>query len=485
MVCKNCGHHVKEDGNFCPECGLEVTKEEVEEVERTKSSEKSPRFSRSTLSILGIVILLGVTATILYQIGKNSVTAESYVDDFRAAIEEEDVDYLLTTVLENGDNWEFTREDAEAFITYLNENHESKEELYAKLEHHAELLDESGSDANQQIDRSNSAHYATVSLKQEGKRWLLFDDYSFEITPAYIHVLTNEEDVTFSINGQVVDEFEQIDNGVRIGPLTPGLFTVHGTVVSDLMDVEKDVDVHLFELANEYDTAELQFEIETIEASAPYEDSIVYINGEPSDITIGPEPQEIGILPVDGSATISFKREFPWNDVQTDDIPVEQASIYIDDIEVLTEDDKKEIMTTLNENWQQHTEALVTGDTSIMSYASDEYIERISDLHDELQGRSGEYIGEVVASRYRLDSLALPEYNEETERYELEVEAEYTVYEPDVRTYALLREDDDYNRTTYYIHTYYDEEQGEWAIENYDVGHFFITSSDDQESFKF
>lgn len=483
MRCDECGKEVSDEGKFCSECGAEKP-DLTKEKNRGKSIFLSPLF----LSAAGLILLAGIAGVSFYYYASSSLTADRMVDELQEAMEESDSDRFMELVAEHDDSWNFTSQNAADLMDFLHENESEQEEVFATLRQHADWHDNLDEDVNALIGNTSDSPYAAISLKQEGSRWLFFDDYQFEVTPAYLQVSADRDDMSLFLNEEVLedDELELADEDYLIGPLAPGFYNLKGEIETEFMTVEDKQEIILFGLSNDREYTHMEFNLQTVEASAVYDGTSVYINGELTDVETGEGAVEIGELPVDGSAAISFEKEFPWRTVTSDDIPVEGGTVTLEEFEVLTEDEQMEIMEMLNENWKHHTEALMTGDASIMAYASDEYKERVEELHPDLPDNRGDYIGEVEESKYRLNSLEFPEYNEETERYELEVAAEYTVYEPQARTYALLREGDgDYNRTTYYLDIYYDEEDGNWMVENYSVGHFFITSGDSQESFEF
>lgn len=199
------------------------------------------------------------------------------------------------------------------------------------------------------------------------------------------------------------------------------------------------------------------------------------MNGKKTDAIIGKLPEELGMVPIDGSVTFTLEKEFPWGIATSEDFPVKNRRMDLSSFTVLSSDVREDIMNMLNENWKQHTDALQSGDTSKMTFAPEKYKETVKKQAENLHGRSKEYIATFIKARYDVETLKTPIYNEEKDRYELKVEAEYTLNEPELHGYSLLRKDDDAT-TTYYMTLYFDENEGEWKIDNYAVGSFFLSS---------
>jgi len=141
-------------------------------------------------------------------------------------------------------------------------------------------------------------------------------------------------------------------------------------------------------------------------------------------------------------------------------------------------------MTLLNENWSQHTEALQTADTTKMTLVPEEYKEAVKREALKLKNLSETYVATFIQARYDLETIKMPAYNEEKNRYELKVEAEYMLLEPQLHNYSLLR-DGDKATTTFYMSLYYDENENKWKIEDYANGSFFLIESNEIKKYDF
>jgi len=159
-------------------------------------------------------------------------------------------------------------------------------------------------------------------------------------------------------------------------------------------------------------------------------------------------------------------------------------ALSLDDLAVLTEAEQEPLMNMLNENWKQYTETLNTLDEKKMKLMPEKSRKSVMKYAKRLKGLSGGYEAEFVKAVYVVDSLKMPAYNADQNRYELKAKAEYTLNEPLNHGYWVLI-DGDKATTTYYMDLYYDEEYGNWKIENYKDGSFYIISSDDTKTFEF
>ncbi|WP_280772009.1 zinc ribbon domain-containing protein [Salipaludibacillus daqingensis] len=468
MKCKKCGAELPQNGEFCPECGTKAYE---------KQEHKKPLFTKLRITALSLSAIVIVALVVLYQVLANGVTPEQVVDDFQQAVSDSDAEALNSLIVSQVEDWSVDENDTEALLTYLEENQSDREYLFHSLDQHVELHNSGEEDTNAAVERALEAPYASLALKQTGKRWLIFDEYSVVMTPSYLSVTTNEDNVQLLINGEESASRVEADEEELIGPLGPGTYEVKGILSSRYMDIEETTSIQLFYSREDTTTVPVEFDVGVVSASTIYDDTSLYINGENSDITLGTNATEIGLLPLDGHASFSLKREFPWGTMTSSEFAVERESHHLEDFEVVPEGDLYDIMEMLNENWQQQVDALVNNDVSGMVHASDDYRDDIAEeAHDLANGRQ-EYVAEFVRARYRMDSIKYPEFNNSTERYELEVEAEYTIYEPQARTFAIHREDDDFNRTMYDMNIYFDEDEETWRVENFDLAFFTITSS--------
>jgi len=471
MTCKKCGAELPQKGEFCSECGAKAD---------GKQENKKPLFTRFRMTLLSLSAIGIVALVVLYQVAASAVTPEQVVNDFKQAVSDHDVEALTSLVVSEVEEWSVDDQDSEALLLYLNENQNDRDYLFTSLDQHAELHNSDESDPNAAVERVIEAPNGSLALKQTGKRWMIFDDYSIVMTPIYLSVTTNEDNAKLFINDEEAVSGVEADEAEVFGPLGPGRYELKGILSSRFMEIEETTSVQLFNSRDDTIYASLDFDVGVVSASTIYEDTTLHINGEETDILLGTNATEVGLLPLDGNASFALEREFPWGTMTSSEFVIDREDITMEDFQVVPEDDLYGIMDMLNEHWQQQVEALVNNDVSGMEHASEEYKDQIADEAHDLLNRRDDYVAELVQARYRMDSIKYPEYSNSTDRYQLDVEVEYTVYEPEARTYALHREDDDYNRTPYEVTISYNEEEEIWGVEGeaLNLAYFTITSTD-------
>ncbi len=355
--------------------------------------------------------------------------------------------------------------------------------MFDRLDEQVEILQNRGDDADRYAAQTNETPYATIMLKQEGRKWLLFPDYKLKVTPAYLNVTVNQDNAKLFLNDEEINSQTVADDATSYGPLAPGTYELEAILPARYVDANAAETVDLFDWYEESQDVALEINAGVVQASTSYEETQLYINNEETDIVLGPELTDIGTLPLDGKAKFIFEKEFPWGVATSSEISVDNETIRYE-FDAMPDEEKQAVMDMLNENWEQQTDALQNGDSSKMVYASEEYRQKIDQEYDKLQNFNQEYVADFVKALYRLDSLEQPEFNSHTDRYELTVEVEYSVEEPELERFSILK-DGNINRTTYEMLVYYDENEGEWRIHDFNVGYFVIVGSDAQKAYEF
>ncbi|WP_102272022.1 zinc ribbon domain-containing protein [Cytobacillus massiliigabonensis] len=470
MICKNCKTPLRAGAGFCSECGAQAEENNRQPLIRP--------FSKKLLILIGTVILLIAAAAVLYIIGNNSSSPVKLVNEFKQAVNKKDAEKITSLLHSSVSDWTFQKSDAELLLAYFSEQTDDKNELFKRLDKEAAEYEE-----NQEIYRFDDEPFAAIALKQEGKKWLFFHKYSLQVVPVYLRVKVNKDDAKIFINGKKIEDQTKADDYQTYGPFSIGTHEIKAVIEGKYVDAEEKKEVVLYEVKNSKMDESISIQASTVEASTFYEDTSLYINGQKTEMTLGSAREEIGILPTDGSVTFTLEKEFPWGLAKSDEFAVTEKYINMNQFTVLSPEQQEEIMTLLNENWSQHTEALQTADTSKMMLVPEEYKESVKKSALQLATLSEKYTATFIQARYDMESIKMPIYNEDKNRYELKVEAEYTLLEPQLHNYSLLR-DGDKATTTFYMSLYYDEKESKWKIEDYADGSFFLRESNEIKTFE-
>ncbi len=472
MNCEKCNTLFRVGAGFCSKCGAPAG--EIQSETRQK-----PHLSKKLVAILCSIAALVLIFVVLYIVGSKSFSPEKTVEAFKEAVNKKDVNKISSLIQSTTSDWAFKKTDAHLLIAYLHEHQNDKEQLFKRLDTEAaQFFEEKPSYL------FNDEPFTAISLKQTGKKWLFFRNYSLAMAPVEIIIRVNKDNARIFIDGNEVEANTKEDKERSYGPLSIGTHELKVILPGKYIDAEESKEIVLYEVdSNEiYETFDIHASV--VNATTFYNDTRLYINGDKTDVILGNTREEIGMLPLDGSVTFKLEKEFPWGIATSDEYVVEDKSLNLDQFVVIPSEKRKELMDMLNENWKQHTEALQTADTSKMTLVPEKYKEKVKREAIKLQGMSEKYIATFTKARYEVDSLKTPVYKEEKNRYELKVEAEYTLLEPQLHNYCLLR-DGDYALTTYYMTLYYDETSNEWKIEDLKDGSFFFNENHEIETFNF
>ncbi|KMK78241.1 zinc ribbon domain-containing protein [Alkalihalobacillus pseudalcaliphilus] len=475
MICQKCQTPLKEGAQFCPECGEKVENPKAHASEEKGQKEKKPFWTTKMITLVTICVLILATATTFYIIGSTSIDPEQTVTDFKNAVLNEDVDLVTQLLDPTVADWTFSNADAQALINYLNAHENDRDYVFDALETQASAYADGNRNAAVSASILNDGQ-GSIGMSQEGKKWLLFDDYRIKITPLYLNITVNEDEAQLTINGREEVDSTTADEKIEFGPVSPGTYDIEAFIEGRYVDAIENVTVNLFQVGSFEQDIKIEFDLETVIVSAPYDETKVYINEQETDYTVGPEGTDIGRLPLDGTAKIVLEREFPWYTMTSDDIDVDSESINFNGFIAMPDEEMEKVMEMLNENWHQMLEAIATGNVDDMEYASDDLKERTRKQYETFANANNVYNYTFLEAKYVQETLQQPKYNDHTNRYELPVRVEYQFDEPDSNLYAIFR-DGDLNRTPYEVLTYYDEENEQWLVENYDVSHFVITGS--------
>lgn len=463
MKCTHCNTKLTTNAQSCPNCGQPIAA-----TEKTKK-----RLSLKTISLLSLVIILTASIVVLYQWGLYMTSPQKLMIDFKQALEDHDAEQVVNFIDSKEEQWSFKEEDAERLLAFLEQYPNVKEDLLKQLDEQAVVLTE-----NKQDVEATDQTFAYITIGEKGRKWIFFQEYGLFLRPAMIHVNVNQDAAALHINEELVEEQTKKNDRHTFGPFSIGIYNIKAVLPGKYIDAEENVEVILYGLHEPAEEVELSIHASRVEAYTAFEETSLLLNGEKTDIHIGTTPEELGLVPLDGSVKFSLEKEFPWGTAKSEEFVVDQRRMDLRDFSALSKEQKEEIIEMLNENWLQHTEALQSGNTDHMQLVPDHYKKKVEKQASNLIGKRKEYIATFKQARYDMNTFNIPVYNSEESRYELKVEAEYTLEEPELHGYALLRSGNDAT-TTYYLTVYYDEVENEWKLDDYATGSFFLRNSSD------
>lgn len=419
---------------------------------QTDSKRKPKKKFYFFASLTAGVILLSI---VFYFIGNNKFSADQQITAFKDAVENnqiEDLQHLLTT----DGGFEITEDNTADLITYLNDNKEILDELLNKFQTQAD-----------NPEKNNV--YASIDLIVDGKAWLFFNDYRFAVTPAYIQPMANNDMTGFQIN-EINEEDLSKDGEKGYGPFMPGNYDITAIFNNQYVTDEQTAELELYNTTVEEAVHSFDFLVEEIYVDSPYEDYLLYVNGEKTNFNIQSGEQSIGTFPIDGSVSLSIGKDFPWGEVVSLEEKVTDDGIIEFEIEHgLSEEASEALMEKLNTIFTVYQEALTAKDASLLKDGITENLkEKLEDRVREIEKKHPDYEGELVQTVYDIDYIANPEFDEKLDAYKILARAHHVFHEPKDNLGWLFRDKDkdEYTRTNQ-LTIIFDEEANEWLLDDY------------------
>lgn len=438
--------------------------EKTESTGQKNDTEDSLKSKKKLYSIISIFVALGIALAVLFFIGNNMYAPEKKLAAFEDAVTNEKVEELLELLISADDNFEITAENTAHLITYLNSNPDLLEELENKFTSQFE---------SSQTEKND---YASINLVSSGKRLLFFDDYRFEITPAYIHPMSNSESVNFYINGEPAEEIsEYTDKGY--GPVMPGHYQIQAEFDRSFVNLEQSAEVDVYETMVNEVIHSFDFPVDEIIAHSDYDDYVLYVNGEKTDIVIHEGEQNIGEFPNDGSVSLFIGKDFPWGEVRSEEVVITEENEVEFVIEhALSDEAKTELMEKMNEVVATYQEALSEQDASLLDEGvTEEMKERLEEHIAEVAKENPDYEGELVRAVYHSEHFSNPEFDKELDAYKMTMRIQHVFHEPNGNLGWLARDPDkdEYTRSRE-LTVVFNEDNGEWELHQNENLYFVI-----------
>lgn len=470
MKCPNCSHELSGKKKFCPECGANV------------SEQKAPRNKKMFLFIGAIIGVFLIVAISLYVVGNKSFGTEQSISAFEEAVANEDTAKLKSLLVPAVESFEITEENTSAFINYLHSNPDSLDELTSRFHSQAEFINQTdGNNGTAYMDDV----YATLNLIQDGKAWLLFDEYKFEVIPAMITLGAENENITLSINEEEVATTTEETFEESFGPFMPGIYAVHALFDNTYVTAEQSGELELFNNRQQAALHNFDLPLAPVTAHALEDDFTLYINDEESDITIAEGEQSIGTFPNDGSVSLDIRKDYPWGEVKSEEVTIDSDHVSFNKLHALNEEALHALMEQLNETIAQYQVALSERDASLLTDGiTDNFKESLEDQIDDVEKKKSDYTGKLVHTTFDMSKVSDPQFDEDHDAYSIEFYVHHVFHEPNSNLGWLLRDnDEDHYTRSRKLTVIYDEDAGEWKLDS-NVNEYFIIIDSQAEEFE-
>ena len=285
--CKNCGHELRDNAKVCTNCGtaviaaVDVENKEPSYVTSDKASHKpmDPKKKKKLIILLSTIAVLIIALFIAYKVLENMASPDAALDNISEAVTNQDAGAFQKAV-----NTDISKEEATAYFNYVDTEIGLSQYQTMINEQKTYLNDGTGS-----TEIYDGIH-TLLSIKQNGSKYVFFDDYEFTIPKLNVYVEESGGLDTFEyeLNGETVS---WNTSDTKFNELIPGKYNFEGTgIINESEEYNASVQVNF---AENYDSIEgvLKADLYNVELSVPMpyhygiefkkENISLTMNGEP------------------------------------------------------------------------------------------------------------------------------------------------------------------------------------------------------------
>ncbi|WP_106496163.1 zinc ribbon domain-containing protein [Lentibacillus sp. Marseille-P4043] len=347
--CKNCGHSLKEEAQFCPECGTTVQKAvETDQISKQnkpvenqsvhtantqktqdtrQNRTKKPFFKSKKSKVITIIAVILVIALFgsYYTINKIMMSPEAVSDRFIQAVKEKDVTQLRNFINEGQLEMDATKADVKTFLAFLEDRPQMITAISDQLKKDVQKLDTSSNDT---LAASDSNDHTLANLKKDGKKWLLFDHYVVQVLPVYLEVSSTEDKTTILIGDKEVGTVNS-ENEKKLGPFLPGIYNVKAVVEGNYGKVENTQEVDFSNLEELEAASSFDFSDNYVELYSDNGDAVLYVNEKSTKKTIN-NIGKLGPIPMNGSVEVFAQKKFATGVKKSDKVKITEDTYDLD-----------------------------------------------------------------------------------------------------------------------------------------------------------
>lgn len=426
--CKECGHALKDNAQFCPECGTPVhvhsspPKEKKDSV-ITKFKRASKKQKIIILSMAALIILL-IGA---YQVGAMLTDKDRLIEQFEQAFSDQDAKAMEQLLTAGDDRMEITEAKVQSFIDMIEDTPSAQRYFVDALK-----------DQAKEYDQGNDAEASTIfSLKKDGKTALIYDNYTIEVMPFFFEVGTNMPDVQISLDGEEIAVSDSDAFTKEFGPVMPGTYQVTATYQNDYAVLENEVELSLWEPYDQDQYLDLFLYGEYVSLYSEYSDiadaTKFFVNDNEIDIAEG---EEFGPVSVDGSVEAYSVLSFPWGEAQSEVTPIDYSYVDLYVPNPFSEEMQTEVINTIHSFGEEYAAAQKELDASLYTSTTEDFKEGAAADFEYMDSWDSRWTGSYQKTVVDLDSFYL---FQEDDQYGIEVDAQ--IHYADVANYYEGDED--------------------------------------------
>lgn len=364
--CTQCGKEAKQDHKVCIHCGTPLQANH-DQVKEEKSETKQNKVTKQPMTKKQKLIWKVIAGVIVFIIGfsmwANSYQSpESVQKRFEKAVENKD-SKKLSRLMIHGDGSSISQHEAEAFIN---------------------LMDQKG---------ANLA-FELAHVVQKGKFLGIYDAHKMEA----VDQLANGyfiDGLSYTFNGEEVDEYERNEDSITFGPLAPGIYEVQAQFDGEYGDITIEDSVILNSyMYHDYTWMDIEIPISDVvffvENYELLDVSTAYVQIDDQKFSISDEgtTDAIGPMNLDGSQQVTVVVDMPWGEVESEPFEVDDSymSIYAD---LVSPDQFEGALTVIEDFGEQYVQSMAENSTKPFTTVSTDVKEYMTSRFDDYYSYSG------------------------------------------------------------------------------------------------
>ncbi|WP_273124200.1 zinc ribbon domain-containing protein [Bacillus weihaiensis] len=403
--CKECGHNMKEEAQFCNSCGTPVKQtKKSSDPSQVRQTVKQP-LSKKTKRLL---IISGVAIVLLfagYKVGGALTSETRLIEKFEKALLENDSKAVAKLLSSNDKKVTIDEKSVKGLLKYYKENPEQVRGTIDVLENQSRVLKTANTSKDFSIEDmfNEFASSSMINLEKDGKI-LFYDKYELNIDPVYLQLGTNYKDTVLFVDGKEVGKADQPEYEATFGPFLPGYHDVEAKLKTDFIDLAIKEEIFLDEY-NDKQSEYIEIEADEVTVSLPegIKKASLLINGK--DVGVNPiENPTFGPVLTDGTMKIQVVSELPWGKTTSKETPI--TSDYVQ-VNILSEETQDQLMDTVHNYYTQYGEAYTKMDASKVTTATKALVDSI--MREAKNDKEYKYNRKIkyISTNFDLDNVQI------------------------------------------------------------------------------
>ena len=302
--CSKCGSEFTEEKFFCTQCGNDLREETINKAESSGDEnsvvitpEESPtsnlKLSRASKIAMMLFAFLIIALVIIIKIGNSIYAPNKLVTRFEQDVASNNTSDLATILYCNDARLKVDSNNITPLLSYFKSNPSYFNKVIDNLKNDAIYPKD--------INSLSKTSGNTLTLANEGKKFLIFPNYKINIKPSFVDITTTVKDVTFSINNTQIGKSDTDKSTKKFGPYIPGNYSILANYKGKYVALSKPYPVDLVSNKNGITTLNVFNDMTYLNISCDYPDAEIFVDGKNVNVKVK-DATKFG--PVDSSSKI-------------------------------------------------------------------------------------------------------------------------------------------------------------------------------------